>query len=99
MRYVWSGAWNERYIGTAGEDPECANGEKYCIIKTRVSGRVHVDTVQCTRSGSSWVCPAGGGAAVVEGCKCGKDLKMGLGYTAGMLEVIYSALRDRSCGP
>jgi hypothetical protein len=98
MRYMWGGEWNERYIGTAGDDPECANGEKYCIIKTRVSGKVHVDTVQCTGTGSSWVCPTDGGATVVEGCKCGKDLKMGLGYAAGMIGVIYSALKDRSCG-
>jgi hypothetical protein len=89
---------HELFIGTAGYDPECANGEKYCIIKKTVNGRVQVDTVQCNMSGSSWVCPADGGQ-VVEGCKCGKDLKMGLGYTAGMLEIIYSALRDRTCGP
>jgi len=87
-----------RYIGTAGSDPECATGEKYCIIKKRVDGKVHFDTVQCTMSGSSWVCPADGGQ-VVEGCKCGKDLKMGLGYTAGTLEIIYSALKDMTCGP
>jgi len=85
-----------RYIGTAGNDPECATGEKYCIIKKRVDGKAHFDTVQCNVSGASWVCPADGGQ-VVEDCKCGKDLKMGLGYTAGMLEIIYSALKDRSC--
>jgi hypothetical protein len=84
-----------RYIGTAGSDPECATGEKYCIIKRRVDGKVHFDTVQCNGS----VCPTDGGATVVEDCKCGKDLKMGLGYTAGMLEIIYSALKDRTCGP
>jgi len=88
----------EMFIGTAGYDPECATGEKYCIIKKRVDGKVHFDTVQCTMSGSSWVCPADGGQ-VVEDCKCGKDLKMGFGYTAGMLEIIYSALKDRTCGP
>jgi hypothetical protein len=88
----------EMFIGTAGYDPECATGEKYCIVKKRVDGKVHFDTVQCTMSGSSWVCPADGGQ-VVEDCKCGKDLKMGFGYTAGMLEIIYSALKDRTCGP
>jgi hypothetical protein len=87
-----------RYIGTAGYDPECSTGEKYCIVKKTVNGRVQFDTVQCNMSGTSWVCPADGGQ-VVEGCKCGKDLKMGLGYTAGMLEIIYSALKDRACGP
>jgi hypothetical protein len=87
-----------RYIGTAGYDPECATGEKYCIIKKTVDGKVQFDTVQCNVSGSSWVCPADGGQ-IVEDCKCGKDLKMGLGYTAGMLEIIYSALKDRTCGP
>jgi hypothetical protein len=86
------------FIGTAGYDPECATGEKYCIVKKTVNGRVQLDTVQCNVSGTSWVCPAGGGQ-VVEDCKCGKDLKMGLGYTAGMLEIIYSALKDRTCGP
>lgn len=94
---MWGGDWDNRYIGTAEDDPECANGEKYCIIKKSVSGKAHVDTVQCTGSGSSWVCPTDGGA-VVEDCKCGKDLKMGLGYAAGMIGVIYSALKDRSCG-
>jgi hypothetical protein len=88
----------ELFIGIAGYDPECANGEKYCIVKKTVGGKVHFDTVQCNASGSSWVCPADGGQ-VVEDCKCGKDLKMGLGYTAGMLEIIYSALKDRTCGP
>ncbi|NAZ24095.1 MAG: hypothetical protein GU346_06555 [Thermocrinis sp.] len=88
----------EMFIGTAGYDPECATGEKYCIIKKRVDGKVHFDTVQCTMSGSFWVCPADGGQ-VVEECKCGKDLKIGFGYTAGMLEIIYSALKDRTCGP
>ncbi len=86
-----------RYIGTAGNDPECATGEKYCIIKKTVNGRVQLDTVQCNRSGSSWVCPTDGGATMVEDCKCGNLLTRGLGYTAGMLEIIYSALRDRSC--
>ena len=86
----------ELFVGTAGYDPECATGEKYCIIKKTVNGRVQFDTVQCNMSGTSWVCPADGGQ-VVEDCKCGKDLKMGLGYTAGMLEIIYSALKDRSC--
>ncbi len=89
---------HELFIGIAGYDPECATGEKYCIIKKTVNGRVQFDTVQCNMSGSSWVCPAGGGQ-VVEDCKCGKDLRMGLGYTAGMLEIIYSALKDRTCGP
>ena len=87
-----------RYIGGAGADPECSTGEKYCIIKKTVNGRVQFDTVQCNMSGTSWVCPADGGQ-VVEDCKCGKDLKMGFGYTAGMLEIIYSALKDRACGP
>lgn len=91
------------YIGTAGDDPECLNGDKYCIVKKRVNGKVSFDTVQCTRSGTqnsgfTWTCPADDGV-VVEDCKCGKDLKMGLGYTAGMIEVIYSAIKDRSCGP
>jgi hypothetical protein len=85
----------ELFIGIAGYDPDCATGEKYCIIKRRVDGKVHFDTVRCNGS----VCPTDGGATVVEDCKCGKDLKMGFGYTAGMLEIIYSALKDRACGP
>jgi len=89
---------HELFIGIAGYDPECATGEKYCIVKKTVNGRVQVDTVQCNRSGSSWVCPADGGQ-VVEDCKCGENLKMGFGYTAGVLGIIYSALKDRTCEP
>jgi len=89
---------HELFIGIAGYDPECATGEKYCIVKKTVNGRVQFDTVQCNVSGSSWVCPADGGQ-VVEDCRCGHDLKMGLGYTAGVLGIIYSALKDRTCEP
>jgi hypothetical protein len=99
MSYSVDGSSREtRYIGTAGDDPQCLSGDKYCIVKKSVGGNVSFDIVQCIGSGNTWTCPTDGGS-VVENCKCGKDLKMGLGYAAGMISVIYSAINDRSCGP
>lgn len=90
-------------IGTARggleEGQKCTSAEDYyCVVKIATGGRPanQFDTVKCVKSGDNWTCPAGGGV-VVQDCRCSSSLTSGFGIAGGALEVIYQALKDRSC--
>jgi len=81
-----------RYIGTAGDDPDCGTGQKYCVVKYSSGGKANYDVLACQGD----YCPAGSGQ-VMEACKCGDRMVMGFGIATATMSVIYNALMDRTC--